>query len=82
MSIAYEINDRFAESVDHLIKTKKVQSREELSRELGIEPNTLADFISRRTNVGIDVVLKLCDSFGISIEYQLQGKGKMFLDKR
>lgn len=74
------VNQQFVNSVKFLIDTKKARTKGELAEILGISNSTLSDILSGRQNVGIDVVLKLCDFFGISVEYQLQGKGEMFVD--
>lgn len=72
------VNQQFIKSVNILISLGKVKNKSDLSKILGISNSTLSDILSKRQNVGIDIVLKLCDFFGISVEYQLQGKGGMY----
>lgn len=76
------VNQQFVSSVEFLLASKIVKSKAELSRILDIKPAALSDIIGKRINVGIDIVLRLCDIFDISVEYQLQGKGEMFLNKK
>lgn len=76
------VNQQFVSSVEFLLASKRVKSKAELSRILDIKPAALSDIIGKRINVGIDIVLRLCDIFDISVEYQLQGKGEMFLNKK
>lgn len=76
------VNQQFINTVEFLLASKRVKSKAELSRNLDIKPAALSDIIAGRINVGIDVVLKLCDLYEISVEYQLQGKGEIFLDKK
>lgn len=76
------VNQQFINSVEFLLDSKRVKSKAELSRKLEIKPAALSDIIAGRINVGIDIVLKLCDLYGISVEYQLQGKGEMFIDAK
>lgn len=72
------VNQQFVRSVNILIETRKVRTKGYLAELLGISNSTLSDILSARQNVGIDVVLKLCDYFDISVEYQLKGVGSMF----
>ncbi len=76
------INEQFVRTIETLIENKTVKSKASISRELGLSSNAISEIKGGRNNVGIDVVLKLCDMFDISVEYQLQGKGEMFLNKK
>ncbi|MGS4345137.1 helix-turn-helix domain-containing protein [Myroides odoratus] len=75
------INKQFVETIEFLISQGLIKSRASISRDLGLSSNAISEIKGGRNNVGIDVVLKLCDLFGISVEYQLQGKGAMFLSE-
>lgn len=74
------INSNFRQSVDYLIDNSVVSSKKELAESLGIKSNNMSDILAGRQNVGIDIVLKLCDLYSISVKYQLQGEGEMFAD--
>ncbi|MVX34836.1 helix-turn-helix domain-containing protein, partial [Myroides sp. LoEW2-1] len=68
----------FIQSVDYLLDKGVVSSKKELAENLGLRANNMSEILSGRQNVGIDVVLKLCDLYNISVEYQLKGIGEMF----
>ncbi len=76
------INKQFVETIEFLISQGLIKSRASISRDLGLSSNAISEIKGGRNNVGIDVVLKLCDLFDISVEYQLQGKGEMFEKER
>lgn len=75
------INSKFVQSVDYLLSTRIVSSKKELAENLGLKANNMSEILSGRQNVGIDIVLKLCDLYNISVEYQLKGIGEMFVDE-
>ncbi|MBB1150426.1 helix-turn-helix transcriptional regulator [Myroides sp. NP-2] len=74
------INNNFIKTVDYLLNSHMVSSKKELADNLGLRANNMSEVLSGRQNVGIDVVLKLCDLYNISVEYQLKGIGEMFVD--
>ncbi|WP_430611571.1 helix-turn-helix domain-containing protein [Flavobacterium sp. JP2137] len=72
------VNQRFVWTVGFLLETNKVKSKAELARELDIKPAALSDIIGNRINVGIDIVLRLCELYSINVEWQLTGRGEMY----
>ncbi|KZE77521.1 hypothetical protein AV926_14205 [Myroides marinus] len=74
MTVKQSINSRFIEAVEHLVKTKRVKSKSQLTRELQINPNTLSEVKSGRSSAQIEVIMKLCDLYNIPLLYILKGE--------
>ncbi|WP_430611569.1 helix-turn-helix domain-containing protein [Flavobacterium sp. JP2137] len=74
MTLKQSINNRFIETVEHLVKTKRVKNKSKLTQELSINPNSLSEIKSGRSNAQIDSIIRLCDLYDVSLLYILKGE--------
>lgn len=82
MSIVKDINHRFTDAVENLIKQKVEKTRTAISKKLGVSNSVLSDVKSKRFNIQIDVVIKFCEIYNIDLMYMLTGKVNEVIKKQ
>lgn len=70
-----EINSRAVEALLAIIANGLVATKSDLAERLGAKPAKFSEILNYRMKVGIDVVAKVCDWYGIDPYWVLMGRG-------
>lgn len=75
------IGVRFKEAVD-LIRIKEALTQPLICEKIGISTSSLSQYAAQLTNPRPTTVRKLADAFGVSYDYIMTGKGKVYESDR
>lgn len=70
-----EINKRFIIAVTAIMANKLISSKTGLAESLGVKPAKFSEILNGRMNVGIDMIAKMCDFYGVSPDWLLLSRG-------
>lgn len=70
-----EINKRFNTAVTAIMVNKLISSKAGLAESLGVKPAKFSEILNGRMKVGIDMIAKMCDSYGVSPDWLLLSRG-------
>lgn len=70
-----EINSRAVEALLAIIANGLVATKSDLAERLGAKPAKFSEILNYRMKVGIDMVAKVCDWYGIDPYWVLMGRG-------
>ena len=70
-----EINSRAVEALLAIIANGLVATKSDLAECLGAKPAKFSEILNYRMKVGIDMVAKICDWYGIDPYWVLMGRG-------
>lgn len=70
-----EINKRFIIAVTAIMTNKLISSKTGLAESLGVKPAKFSEILNGRMNVGIDMIAKMCDFYGVSPDWILLSRG-------
>lgn len=75
------INQRFIDSVNLLISSKKVHLKSEIAEKLNIKKSTFSEILNLRMSISTEAIANFCDLYEINPTWLLTGKGSMLLDQ-
>lgn len=67
------------ERIKNARKTLQLQQKE-MADALGVSASHLSEIESGKANPNADVILKISETYDISVEFIIRGRGKMFYD--
>lgn len=70
-----EINKRFRMAVIAIMTNKLISSKAGLAESLGVKPAKFSEILNGRMNVGIDMIARMCDFYGVSPDWLLLSRG-------
>lgn len=70
-----EINKRFITAVTAIMINKLISSKTGLAESIGVKPAKFSEILNGRMNVGIDMVARMCDFYGVSPDWLLLSRG-------
>lgn len=70
-----EINKRFIMAVTAIMMNKLISSKTGLAESLGVKPAKFSEILNGRMNVGIDMIARMCDFYGVSTDWLLLSRG-------
>ena len=76
----YIENNRFIEAYGFLFLLKKVGSKSDFARKLGVNPQAIYDFFSHRIMISRKTLDVLESVYGVSKKYILLGEGEMLIN--
>ena len=76
-----EFRNRFVLLFELVENAGLVKSRADVASRLGYRPQAFNEILKGRTNVGLDLIQKLCIEFGANPEYLVLGTGAYFSEK-
>jgi transcriptional regulator with XRE-family HTH domain len=76
-----DVGNRFIKLFEVLERSKIITSRAEAARRLDYKPQAFNEILKGRTNVGIELVQKICIEYHINPDYLILGIGSPFKEK-
>ena len=73
-----EANDRFIEVANLLVARKEIKNKKEFAEKMGVDQSRLTHISNYRLQITIDMMFRLHETFGASIDFVLFNIGTPF----